>query len=131
MERELLHALGDLTITKTGIESVDHHGSDQDADQEQQSTIYTVSGTSYSGKVINMQVTICGNGSITIKDLPAGEYTVTEDQNWSWRYDAEAGSQSVTVTVSGANVTFKNDRTEESWLSGDNFCKNLFKSSAD
>lgn len=78
-----------------------------------------------------MQVTICGNGSITIKDLPAGEYTVTEDQNWSWRYDAEAGSQSVTVTVSGANVTFKNDRTEESWLSGDNFCKNLFKSSAD
>ena len=29
-----------------------------------------------------------GTDSITIKDLPAGEYTVTEKDGWSWREDS-------------------------------------------
>ena len=27
-------------------------------------------------------------GSVTVAGLPAGDYTVTEESGWSWRYDA-------------------------------------------
>ena len=69
------------------------------------------------------QVTVVGNSSITIYELPVGKYTIEEDTGWSWRYDAAydpdkpdgctltAGHNSGSITCTN---TLKNDR----WLNG-------------
>lgn len=72
-----------------------------------------------------MQVAIVGNETVTIKNLPVGTYTVTEDTNWSWRYTPKKNNQSVQVKATGENkLSFANERVNKSWLSGDSFCKN-------
>ncbi len=108
-----------LTITKQGAIPVD----------ENQSFVFTVTGpNSYSERVV-----IYGNGSVTIKNLKPGTYTVTEE-GWSWRY---TGSGSIGADISArtpGNVTFTNVRqTEEShstdgwkWLGGDAYKLNSF-----
>lgn len=95
-----------LTVTKTG-------GADGEP------YVFTVyrNGNPYT------QVTVVGNSSITIYELPVGKYTIEEDTGWSWRYDATydpdkpdgctltAGHNSGSITCTN---TLKNDR----WLNG-------------
>lgn len=128
---KLTPLFGDLTIKKTGIQGIDHDGS-----AERQSTIFKVAGTSASGERVELEVVVVENGSVTIKNIPVGTaYTVTEVDSWSWRYDAkkengavENEKTGVVVTASEPYtvVTFNNDRTNQYWLSGDNYLKNLF-----
>ena len=111
----------DLTIKKTGCnEKID----------ENQTFIFNVTGPNdYS-----TQVVIPGNGSVTIKGLPAGEYTITEDTSWSWRYEPTTNPQTVTTdkVVNGtATVTFNNTRDNEKWLDGNAYARNLFDGSND
>lgn len=110
----------ELTIEKTGCEAID----------ENQSFVFSVTGPNgYS-----TQVVIKGNDSVTIKDLPAGTYTITEDTSWSWRYEPTANSQTVTVdhVENGtATVTFNNTRNNEQWLDGNAYEWNLFDGSND
>lgn len=108
-----------LTITKEGAGLTD----------ENQSFVFTVTGpNSYSERVV-----ICGNGSVTIKNLKPGTYTVAEE-GWSWRY---TGNGPINATISAlvpGSVTFTNVRqTEEShstngwkWLGGDAYVNNPF-----
>lgn len=66
-------------------------------------------------------VTVVGNGETTIYDLPYGDYTVTQRNDWSWRYQDE----SHTVTLSADNnqegqaakVVF-NGSSSAKWLDG-------------
>lgn len=105
----------DLTITKTGC---------NEAIDENQTFVFNVTGPN-----VNMQVVIKGNGSTTIKGLPAGTYTVTEDTGWSWRYEPEEASYTVTandIKNGEATVTFVNTRENEQWLNGSAYCKNDF-----
>lgn len=95
-----------LTVTKTG-------GADGEP------YVFTVyrNGNPYT------QVTVVGNSSITIYELPVGKYTIEENTGWSWRYDATydpdkpdgctltAGHNSGSITCTN---TLKNDR----WLNG-------------
>lgn len=107
--------LADLTITKTGWDITD----------EYQSFIFTVTGPDD----FTMNVGINGNSSVTIKDLPLGEYTVTENTAWSWRY-APVGEKSKSITLAAGNeneVTFANRRSWIYWLSGDSYNENQFK----
>lgn len=102
--------VADLTITKTGAEAID----------KDQSFIFHVTG---EGK--NMYVTVQGNGSVTIKGLTVGTYTVEEVTSWSWRYTPDPVSKNVEVEGGQKNeVTFKNSRTNGSWLSGDSYAIN-------
>lgn len=102
--------VADLTITKTGAEAIDKN----------QSFIFHVTG---EGK--DMYVTVQGNGSVTIKGLTVGTYTVKEVTSWSWRYKPDQGSINVEVKGGQKNeVTFNNSRTNGSWLSGDSFAIN-------
>lgn len=102
--------VADLTITKTGAKDIDKN----------QSFIFHVTG---EGK--DMYVTVQGNGSVTIKGLTVGTYTVKEVTSWSWRYKPDKGSQDVEVKGGQPNeVTFNNSRTNGSWLSGDSFAIN-------
>lgn len=110
-----------LKIQKTG-EAID----------EDQTFVFDVENSDGS---YSTQVVIQGTGSVTIKDLPAGEYTITEDTSWSWRYEPEDGAAQ-TVTVDDvengtATVTFNNTRDHEQWLDGNAYAWNLFDGSND
>ena len=97
--------VADLTIKKAGAEAIDKN----------QSFIFHVTG---EGK--DMYVTVQGNGSVTIKGLTVGTYTVKEVTSWSWRYEPDKVSKNVEVKGGQKNeVTFNNSRTNGSWLSGD------------
>lgn len=52
----------------------------------------------------------------TIKGLPVGTYTVTEDTAWSWQYKAENAAQTVTPDGAEAAVTFTNAYKGTNWL---------------
>ena len=108
--------VADLTITKQGCENID----------ENQSFLFDVTGPNgYSTRVV-----ISGNGSVIIKGLKIGEYTVTEVTSWSWRYDAKSSSQSITLQPAQTNaVNFVNSRSNHKWLGGDAYSNNVFGSS--
>lgn len=102
--------ISELTIKKTGCKDID----------ENQSFIFHVTG---EGK--DMYVTVQGNGSVTIKNLKVGKYTVEEVTSWSWRYKPDPAEKTVDVKGGQENkVTFNNTRDNGSWLSGDNYAIN-------
>lgn len=113
--------LTSLTIKKEGSQDID----------ENQSFIFHVKGDSENSltKDIDLTVTIVGNSSITIKDLPIGTYTVIEETNWSWRYSPESTSKTITVTTNADNNTVKfiNSRPNIYWLDGNAYNRNIFK----
>lgn len=108
-----------LTITKQGADEVY---------DENQSFVFTVTGPNYSERVV-----IRGNGSVTIKNLKPGTYTVTEE-GWSWRYTGNGPIGATISALEPGSVTFNNVRqTEEShstngwkWLGGDAYVNNPF-----
>ena len=111
-------ALADLTIKKSGAQAIDKN----------QSFIFEVKGTDPNTKDISLTVVVIGDGSVTIRDLPVGEYTVEEKTGWSWRYTPAGGaSQKVTVDADGETVDFANKRSNELWLDGNHWLDNRFK----
>ena len=98
-----------LTISTLGCADVD----------DGQIFIFTVVGTSEECSHINLTVTVSGNSSVTIEELPIGSYTVTEMQDWSYRYTPDSQSRALTLSVTGNNsVTFSHIRTTTKWLDG-------------
>ncbi len=112
--------VADLTITKSGAEDID----------ENQSFIFTVKIWAHYGTeefvLTRFKVAIQGKNSVTIKGIPAGvHYTITEDSNWSWRYNAR---EATGVLKPGSNsVTITNSRINNKWLGGDAYCQNHLK----
>ena len=107
-------ALTNLTIWKEGWKTID----------ENQSFLFDVTGPDgYSKRVV-----IKGSGSVTIKGLKIGKYTVTEVTGWSWRYTPDSETKLITLKATGENsVTFANTRSSTKWLDGNAYCKNEFK----
>lgn len=112
-----------LTIQKEGWQTID----------ENQTFVYRVEGADdiTRGKV-DLAVTIHGNGSTTIHNLPIGTYKVTEVESWSWRYTAKQSSVTVelkdpgTVTFTNTRVTVDNgDRWR--WLNGSSWTDNRWR----
>lgn len=100
-----------LTVTKTGGAAGEPY-------------VFTVyrDGSEYS------EVTIVGNGSETIYELPVGSYTISEDEGWSWRY---VGTEGAAVDLSKDNtsgsISCTNSKTENYWLNGfSDVVKNIF-----
>ena len=106
--------VANLTITKTGCEDIDAG----------QSFIFTVTGPNGFSKKIVIQ----GNGTVVLTGLKIGTYTVTEDTAWSWRYTPRGGAeQTITLQPGKTNsVTYVNERTNNKWLDGNAYCKNVF-----
>lgn len=68
---------------------------------------------------VDMQVVITGENKQVIKNLPVGEYTITEDTSWSWKYTPVDNNQSVmeeNIQDGAATVTFKNENKGTNWL---------------
>lgn len=104
----------ELTITKTGWEAIDKN----------QSFIFKVVGDNFEKKVV-----IKGNGSVTIKGLKIGTYTITEVTDWSWRYTPDEIVKTITLQPTQTNeVTFANTRANDKWLGGDAYSQNKFGS---
>ena len=87
--------------------------------------VYEVKNT--TNEIITVTVTAGndGYGSTTIVDLPFGSYTVTQKNDWSWRYREEASDDVKTVVHSSGNTTVTFAQTWiDYWLGG---CSYLFK----
>ncbi len=68
---------------------------------------------------VDMQVVITGANKQVIKNLPVGEYTITEDTSWSWKYTPTSKDQFVTtsdINNGTATVTFENENKGTNWL---------------
>ena len=75
------------------------------------------------------EVTIVGNGTETLYELPVGTYTIQEDTGWSWRFTPKYGAK---VTLSAARdkgeITCTNTKDEDKWINGFSDVKNnIFK----
>lgn len=78
-------------------------------------------------------VAITGENSRTIVGLPVGTYTVTEDGNWSWRYEQTSivpanGQVELTVSANSATVTVTNTLSNPNWLGDEAAATNVFNS---
>lgn len=93
----------DLTIKKAG-ENID------------QNQIFVFRVVSDDHKT-DMEVTVQGTGSVTIKGLPLGTtYTVTEDTGWTWQYTPDQVTKNVEINGNTAEVTFTNTYSKSNWL---------------
>lgn len=112
--------LTDLTINKTPAAGTTF--------DKNQSFIFEIKGDPDNAKTkdVCMLVTIQGEGSVTVKDLPVGTYTVKELVDWSWRYTpgTESLTKPLSVTASANMFDFVNARTNDKWLSGDSYAIN-------
>lgn len=78
---------------------------------------------------VDMDVMLRGAGNITISELPLGNYTVTEDTSWSWRYACTDGASKTVEIKAGnieASVTFTNSYTNSKWITSVNTRHNDF-----
>ena len=82
--------------------------------------IFNVKGTSALSLHVEFTVTVVGNGSVTIKELPIGNYTVTELTAWSYRYTPDSVEKSIELSVDAAynKLTFSHLRSNNKWLDG-------------
>ena len=91
-----------LTITKTGGAAGEPYVFDVYKD-----------GAKYS------EVTIVGNTSETIYELPVGIYTIEEATDWSWRYNPSYdGSVTLSKDVTSGTITCTNTNNNNKWLNG-------------
>lgn len=77
---------------------------------------------------VNLTVTVVGNGSVTITKLPVGQYTVTELNDWSWRYENSDAQREINLGYNnGSNeIVFDNNRESGKWLDGNAVKDNKF-----
>ena len=92
-----------LTIKKTG-----------GADNESYVFDVLKDGTKYS------EVTIWGNGTEELVELPVGKYTIQENTGWSWRYTADNGTAAILSADNPAGeITCTNTANDKIyWLNG-------------
>lgn len=65
------------------------------------------------------EVTVWGNGTETLVELPVGTYTISENTGWSWRYSANnGGSAALTAQNPTGSITCTNTKTNDQWLNG-------------
>lgn len=78
----------------------------------------------------NAQVVITGNGSAILTGLPVGNYTVTEDTGWSWRYTCDGSTKLTVLSSANANdsVTITNKLDDNKYLGDETYVINKCKS---
>ena len=92
-----------LTITKSGGAGNESYVFDVYKD-----------GTKYS------EVTIWGNGTEELVELPVGTYTIQENTGWSWRYNADNGTGvTLSAEAPAGEITCTNKSNDKIyWLNG-------------
>lgn len=115
---------GALTITKG------FGNNPADAPKSGESFLFTVTGPSG----MKLHAVIQGGGEAKITGLPKGSYTVTEDTNWSWRYNTTdyswTGGSEISLEQPNITCTVTNSNRTPFWLSGESAAANWFKPTA-
>ena len=76
-----------------------------------------------TGEGVSLRLAVKGGESITIQDLPAGEYTITPDNNWNWRETVSVtGSGNLTQDATAAVTVTSNGKKQ--WFNGYAYDKN-------
>ena len=92
-----------LTITKKG-------------GKEGESYVFNIckDGKKYS------EVTIVGNHTETLYELPVGTYTIQEDTDWSWRFTPTYSAKEVKLspTQNEGSITCTNKQKKDKWING-------------
>ena len=101
-----------LNITKAGGE-------------EDESYVFDVykDGEKYS------EVTIWGNGTETLYELPVGTYTIKENTGWSWRFTpAYSAAAKLSAAQDKGEITCTNKLDHDKWLNGfSTVVRNIFR----
>lgn len=102
-----------LTIKKTG-------------GKDNESYVFNIfkDGEKYS------EVTIWGNRTETLHELPVGTYTIQEDTGWSWRFTPTNSAKEVKLspTQNEGSITCTNKKDKDKWINGFSDVKNnIFK----
>lgn len=76
------------------------------------------------------KVVINGAGSATLTGLPVGNYTVTEDIGWSWRYTCDSSTKSTVLSSAKDNdsVTITNKLDDNKYLGDETYVINKCES---
>lgn len=116
--------LFDLTIKTSGVEAID----------ENQTYIYRVCGTDAHTKLVDLTVAIHGDGQATVKNLPSGDYKVTQVDTWSWRYTPDQTAERSVTLDANKTVEYTQKRAHEGdagnkwkWLNGQHWIDNRWK----
>ena len=121
-----------LTITKSGLDKYAYSGS---GDQECAIITVSIKDTETNETEVYKFALSTDNPSVTIKDVKVGSiYTVSEDNNWTWRYSNGTITGGTTVNenrvidkdADNNSVTIKNSGENPYWLGGDNYKVNVF-----
>lgn len=65
------------------------------------------------------EVTIVGNGTKTLYELPVGTYTIQEDTGWSWRFKANDNDKATLSTETPiGKITCTNTKDKDKWING-------------
>ena len=65
------------------------------------------------------EVTVWGNSTEMLVELPIGTYTISENAGWSWRYSANnGGSAALTAQNPTGSITCVNTKNNNQWLNG-------------
>ncbi|MDD6032266.1 MAG: hypothetical protein PUC47_02100, partial [Oscillospiraceae bacterium] len=75
--------------------------------------------TVYKDNAKYTEVTIKGNSSVTIYELPVGNYSIEEDTGWSWRYTATySGNVTLSKDTTSGTIICTNTKKLPYWLNG-------------
>ncbi|MBE6690076.1 MAG: hypothetical protein E7590_02175 [Ruminococcaceae bacterium] len=92
-----------------------------DKGDSNQYILLNIKGVSGNATKVDMTIAVKANATVTIGDIPVGDYTVSEvSGDWTWRY-ADTAAQSATVPVGGGTATFTLTMNVEQWLDGDSY----------
>ena len=117
--------LFDLTIKTSGVKPID----------ENQTYIYRVCGDDDHTNLIDLTVAIHVDGQATGKNLPSGQYKVTQVNAWSWRYTPDQTAERSVTLDANKTVEYKQTRAHEGdadsnkwkWLNGQHWIDNRWK----
>lgn len=87
------------------------------ADEGNGDRVFVYRITAADDPAFELYVSIKGSGSVTIKDMFCREYTVEQQNGWSWRYNDTLQKVTVSEGTTGT-VTFDDAPVNNKWLNG-------------
>ena len=111
------YGITDLIISKSGVSTID----------KDQSFVYIIKGLPSDDNTSDVEIVVTvaipegkTQGRTVVKALPSGKYTITEVEDWSWRYKKQS-TQAMALESATYTVSFDSQRTIKNWLDGQSF----------
>lgn len=110
---------GDITLTaQWSIKSYDLIIQTSNSVDSNQSFIYDVTGDTKDGAKISLTVVLGANDSQKIAGLPAGNYTITEKNRWSWRFGVQKRTVLLEDAAPDVQIFTYSSILSKVWLNG-------------